>query len=126
MNDRNCKNKRKSFINIDAMIEFVDTETMSIFKNKHTIFSVSFYSLLPAPDILCSYEGQSLVVNEIFPPCEFESDDDDDDDRYDRSDASRTADEDATSNDSDNENEIQFTIDDLSHTARSGGVIQID
>lgn len=71
----------------------------------------------------CSYEGQSLVVNEIFPPCQCDDDDDDDDDvgddlsdcddaRYDRSDASRTADEGVTTDDEADDDEIQFKIDD--------------
>lgn len=52
-----------------------------------------------------SYAGQSLVVNEIFPPMADASDNDDSDvDDFntfhiDRSDASRTPDEDATSDD---------------------------
>lgn len=65
-----------------------------------------------------SYAGQSLVVNEIFPPLPDAYNDDSDVDDYntfhiDRSDASRTADEDATSDDDDSQqnNQLQFSFD---------------
>lgn len=60
-------------------------------------------------------------MNEIFPPCHCDDEDDgdlsDDEDigRYDRSDASRTADEGATTDDDEHDisdNEIKFKIDD--------------
>lgn len=72
------------------------------------------------PKTNCSYEGQSLMVNELFPPCESDSDSDDDDEyRNDRSDASRTADEGATTDDGGtSDNEIQFRIDDLTQKSR--------
>lgn len=64
-----------------------------------------------------SYAGQSLVVNEIFPPLLDAYNDDSDVDDYntfhvDRSDASRTADEDATSDDDDphQNNRLQFSF----------------
>lgn len=81
------------------------------------------------PWILYSYEGQSLVVNEIFPPIEYDSDSDVDSDdnarpNIDRSDASRTADEGVTTDDDvASENEFQFPIDDLK---TSSVVITID
>lgn len=65
-----------------------------------------------------SYAGQSLVVNEIFPPMP-DNDDSDVDDyntfHIDRSDASRSADEDATTTSDDDEsqhhNQLQFSFD---------------
>lgn len=66
-----------------------------------------------------SYAGQSLVVNEIFPPMpDVSYNEDSDVDDYntfhiDRSDASRSADEDATSDDDEplHHNQLQFSFD---------------
>lgn len=69
------------------------------------------------------------MVNEIFPSCQCDDVSDGEDEyRYERSDASRTADEDATTDDElgNSDNEIQFKIDERKRKSTTFLPIQID
>lgn len=79
---------------------------------------MDFFLCMYYTQYLNSYAGQSLVVNEIFPPLPDAYNDDSDVDDYntfhiDRSDASRSADEDATSDDDESQQNqhLQFSFD---------------